>query len=189
MPRHILLHGFGGVAAIAMLIGFSGPSLAKSSYDMPDIPANLTAPGDSVLLFQLDARGVQIYVCESKPDDANTYVWTFKAPEAELLNVQGVVVGHHFAGPTWQGLDGSSVVGSAVEHADAPNAESIPWLLLEAKDHAGTGAFSTVSYVQRLETDGGIAPVEGCDANHAGKETRQPYEATYAFYYAPTPAS
>jgi hypothetical protein len=151
------------------------------------IPANLAAPPDSVHLFSLSARGVQIYTCEAKPDDATAYEWTFKAPEAELLNAEGVVVGQHFAGPTWQGLDGSAVVAKVQERADAPESGAIPWLLLEATEHTESGAFATITHIQRLDTVEGVAPGEGCDAAHAGAEAREPYEATYAFYYPAAP--
>jgi hypothetical protein len=100
-----------------------------------------------------------------------------------LFNARGEVVGNHFAGPTWQGQDGSGVVGAVVKRADAPSKNAIPWLLLEAKSHAGAGAFSTITHIQRLDTKGGIAPKKGCDATHVEKEVRVPYEATYAFYY------
>ena len=71
----------------------------------------------------------------------------------------------------------------SLARADAPSKNAIPWLLLEAKSHAGGGAFSTITHIQRLDTKGGVAPKKGCDATHAGEEVRVPYEATYAFYY------
>ena len=181
-----LLRGLGFFAAFAMMVGFAGSATAQGMYT-ESVPANLVPPDGSVLLFELQADGVQIYTCAAKPDDATAFVWTFKAPEAELINSQGIVAGHHFGGPTWEGFDGSSVVGNVLERADSPDAGSIPWLLLEAKDHAGTGAFSTITYVQRLDTVGGAAPADGCDSSHAGDEVRQPYQATYAFYYASAP--
>jgi hypothetical protein len=167
----------------------AGSATAQGTPTADDIPANLAPPAGSVLLFELRARGVQIYACEANPDDASAFVWTFKAPEAELFNRRGEVAGHHFAGPTWQGLDGSAVVGEVLERADSPDTGSIPWLLLEATEHAGTGAFSTITFIQRLDTVGGAAPAEGCDADHAGDEVRQPYEATYAFSYSSAPAT
>lgn len=39
-----------------------------------------------------------------------------------------------------------------------------------------------VSYIQRLETVGGLAPASGCDAEHVGAVLRVPYEAVYYFY-------
>jgi len=178
------------LAAIALLVGLAGSASAQGTpTTAEDVPANLAPPPGAVLLFELGARGVQIYACQAKPDDATAFVWTFQAPEAELLNRRGEVVGHHFAGPTWQGLDGSAVVGTVLERADSPDPGAIPWLLLEAKEHAGSGAFSTITYVQRLDTVGGTAPAAGCDADHAGEEVRQPYEATYAFFYPAAPAT
>jgi len=173
------------IVAALTLIGNLGRSATAQGTptSAQDIPPVLMPPASSVLLFELGARGVQIYACEAKPDDATSFVWTFQAPEAELINGRGEVVGKHFAGPTWQGQDGSAVVGAVLERADSPDPGAIPWLLLESKDHAGGGAFSTITHIQRLATAGGVAPSEGCDAAHAGAEVRAPYTATYAFYY------
>ena len=177
------------LVAIAVLVGLAGSATAQGTpATAENVPTNLAPPAGSVLVFELGARGVQIYACEADPDDATAFVWTFKAPEAELLNGRGEVVGQHFAGPTWQGHDGSAVVGTVLERADSPDAGSIPWLLLEATEHAGSGVFSTITHIQRLNTAGGAAPTEGCDADHAGDEVRSPYEATYAFYYPAAPA-
>jgi hypothetical protein len=178
------------VVALALLVSLAG---AVSSQSTPtsteDVPAILAPPANSVLLFSLGARGVQIYACEAKPDDATSFVWTFKAPEADLLNERGEVVGRHFAGPTWQGQDGSAVVAMVLERADAPEPGAIPWLLLAATEHTGSGVFATVTHIHRLVTVGGAAPSEGCDEAHAGEEVREPYEATYAFYYPAVPAT
>ncbi len=177
-------------ATLALIVGLAGAVTAKGRHshaqDKPalakEVPTDLTPPASAVLLFELGARGVQIYTCAAKQDDPASFVWTFKAPQAELFNARDEVVGSHFAGPTWQGQDGSSVVGRVVARADAPSKKAIPWLLLEAKSHAGAGAFSTITHIQRLDTKGGVAPSKGCDATHAGEEVRVPYKATYAFY-------
>jgi hypothetical protein len=177
-------------AALALIVGLAGAVTAKGRQShskgvalAKEVPPDLTPPASAVLLFELEARGDQIYTCAVKPQDPAAFVWTFKAPQAELFNARGEVVGSHFAGPTWQGQDGSGVVAAVVERADAPSKNAIPWLLLEAKSHAGGGAFSTITHIQRLDTKGGVAPSKGCDATHAGEEERVPYEATYAFYY------
>ena len=177
--------------ALALIVGLAGAVTAKGRHShangqsalAKEVPSELMPPASDVLLVELGARGVQIYTCAAKPEDPSAYVWTFKAPQAELFNTRGEVVGSHFAGPTWQGQDGSSVIGAVVARADAPSQKAIPWLLLEAKSHAGSGAFSTITHIQRLDTEGGVAPSDGCDATHAGDEVRVPYEATYAFYY------
>jgi hypothetical protein len=175
------------LALLTAIVLMGGPSGAASAQGTPTsaaaTPENLEPPAESVLLFALGARGVQIYTCAAKPEDSAAFVWTFKAPQAELFNARGEVVGSHFAGPTWQGQDGSAVVGKLVARADAPSKQAIPWLLLEAKSHAGGGAFSTITHIQRLDTKGGVAPSKGCDETHKREEARVPYEATYAFYY------
>lgn len=177
-------------AALALIVGLAGSVTAKGRHSnakgvtlAKEVPSDLTPPASAVFLFELGARGDQIYTCAAKPDDPNAFVWTFKAPQAELFNARGEVVGTHFAGPTWQGQDGSGVVGAVVARADAPSNNAIQWLLLEAKSHAGSGAFSTITHIQRLDTKGGVAPSKGCDATHEGEQVRVPYEATYAFYY------
>jgi hypothetical protein len=147
------------------------------------IPANLNVPDQNVQLFRTSAIGYQIYVCKAKADDPNIFEWTFKAPEAELRNEAGEKVGKHYAGPSWEGNDGSKVVGEVVERSNAPEASAIPWLLLKARANDGAGAFSTVTYVQRIETVGGIAPTEGCDRSTVDSERGVEYTATYTFYY------
>jgi hypothetical protein len=177
-------------AALAMIVGLTGAVTAKGRHShakgvalAKEVPSDLMPPVSAVLLFELGASGDQIYTCAAKPEDRTAFVWTFKAPRAELFNARGEVVGSHFAGPTWQGQDGSGVVGEVVARADAPSNNAIQWLLLKAKSHAGGGAFSTITHIQRLDTKGGVAPSKGCDATHVDKEVRVPYEATYAFYY------
>lgn len=177
------------VIALTLIVGLAGSVVAQGKpKGGMDIPPDLIPPASAVLLFDLGARGVQIYACEAKPDDPAVFVWTFKAPEAELLNARGEVVGRHFAGPTWQGTDGSAVVGAVLARVDAPRHNAIPWLLLEAKSHTGSGAFATITHIQRLSTEGGVAPKKGCDAAHTGATARVPYEATYTFSYPAAPA-
>jgi hypothetical protein len=148
------------------------------------VPENLRVPGQNVLLFKTLAAGTQVYVCKARADDPNQFAWTFKAPDAVLRNDVGEQVAKHYAGPSWEGNDGSTVMGEAVENAEAPDAASIPWLLLKAKRHDGSGVFSTVTYVQRLETVGGAAPTDGCDKSTVDAERGVEYTAVYVFYYS-----
>jgi hypothetical protein len=59
---------------------------------------------------------------------------------------------------------------------------AIPWLLLRATSHGGSGRMGDVTFVQRIRTSGGNAPPTGCDAQHAGSVARVPYRALYCFY-------
>ena len=59
---------------------------------------------------------------------------------------------------------------------------AIPWLLLRASSTTGTGVFTNVTYVQRLNTTGGVAPATGCGASTSGTDTSVAYTADYYFY-------
>jgi hypothetical protein len=138
-------------------------------------------PADAVLLLELAADGVQIYACETKDGRAE---WAFKAPEAMLFDRQGRQVGTHFGGPTWKLDDGSAVAGEVMARADAPEGGAIPWLLLRAKSHEGSGALSRVAYIRRADTKSGAAPKGGCDAGHVSQQARMRYSAIYQFFSA-----
>jgi hypothetical protein len=155
----------------------SSPKMSVS-----DVPEKLHVPAGNKLAFELHASGVQIYTCAPKKDDATKYEWAFKAPEAQLSELQGAAAGKHYAGPTWEAKDGSKIVGKLEQKLDAPGGSDIPWLLLSAKSHEGSGKFEKVSFIQRVDTNGGKAPAEGADAAHAGQEARVDYTATYLFY-------
>jgi hypothetical protein len=106
----------------------------------------------------------------------------FVAPEAELLDPQGRVIGKHGAGPYWEAMDGSRITGTVKARADAPEAGAIPWLLLVTKPNGQQGRFSNVSSVQRIHTMGGAAPAGGCNRGTAGTPARVAYTADYRFF-------
>jgi Protein of unknown function (DUF3455) len=111
-----------------------------------------------------------------------TYEWVFKAPEATLTAKSGAPVGKHYAGPTWEAVDGSTVVGEVKARDPGPSAAAIPWLLLAAKSHSGTGIFANARFIQRVATVGGNAPAGGCAESSLKNEARIPYTASYLFY-------
>jgi hypothetical protein len=137
-------------------------------------------PEGNLLAFALGAVGVQIYVCRA--DATGVFSWTFTAPEATLYGCGGEA-GTHYAGPTWEALDGSKVVAARVA-GHSPDPSAIPELLLQATAHEAAGLMANVTYIQRLETTGGLAPATGCDAGHLGEISRIDYTATYYFYRA-----
>lgn len=124
-------------------------------------------------------KGVQIYSCKASNGG---YAWSLKAPDASLQDAKGNVIGKHFAGPSWQATDGSTVVGEPLNVSPSPNAGAIAWIVLHAKSHTGDGAMANVQYIVRTRTEGGVAPASGCDASHAGAEVRVPYSAIYLFF-------
>lgn len=129
------------------------------------------------------ASGSQIYTCAAATD--GTYAWKLKAPEAELRDSQGTVIGRHFAGPTWQLKDGSKVTGKMTAKVDSPEKDSIPWLLITATSHSGNGALSRTTTIRRIHTKGGEPPAAAeCNASKQGSEAKSAYSADYFYQSA-----
>ena len=170
-------------AQIAALLSVHGCA-SGPVVPAPEVPAHLRPPAGQVLFLEALASGVQIYECASKPDQPSSYEWAFRAPEAALADRTGRPLGKHFAGPTWESPDGTSVIGEVKARDPGPDPSSIPWLLLSAKSNAGAGALSKTTSIQRVKTVGGVAPAEPCGTTNAKQVARVPYTATYYFYRA-----
>jgi hypothetical protein len=138
------------------------------------LPPALAAPGESAVVT-LHAEGAQVYECKAGSD--GKLVWAFREPIATLL-LDGKTVGRHYAGPNWEHVDGSAVVGKAVANVAAQTAGDIPWLKLEVTAHRGSGLLSGVTTVQRINTRGGVH-AGACDK--AGAFHSAPYAADYVF--------
>jgi uncharacterized protein DUF3455 len=176
----LLLTAAGCAATVESTEGVANASEALSNC-APQVPKELAVPAGNKLAFSADADGVQIYICQAGAD--GTPAWTLKAPDAKLFGKHGKLIGHHFAGPTWEAKDGSSVVGTKLA-AYTADPSAIPWLLLQATSHSGEGMMTDVTYIQRLETTEGLAPQSGCDSDHLGTTVNSDYTATYYFYAA-----
>jgi len=149
---------------------------AAIAQDLKTIPDNLRPTANESLKRVISAKGVQIYECRDQK-------WVFVAPEADLFDSRGNLVGRHYAGPTWEATgDGSKVLGSVKTRAEAPEGGAIPWLLLSTKSVGGNGYFSDVTSIQRVATHGGVAPGSGCP--HDGLVARVAYSADYYFFHA-----
>ena len=146
----------------------------------PPVPTIVQVPDGQTVMLKALGKGVQIYECKATAADPGKFEWSFKAPEADLTNKHGKKIAKHYAGPTWEATDGSKVVGE--KNAEAPRPGAVPWLLLQAKTHEGTGTFAKVTYIQRVDTEGGVAPAAGCDQAHVDTEARVDYKANYYFY-------
>jgi hypothetical protein len=147
-----------------------------------DVPPALQVPAGQKLTRMLHATGVQIYQCKASVKDPSRYAWIYQEPKADLSDRSGKDIARHYAGPTWEADDGSKVVADVVARVDAPKPNGIQWLLLRAKSNSGKGIFAKVQSIQRLNTIGGLAPPDSCDASHADQRTRVAYSADYYFY-------
>ncbi|HEY6146989.1 MAG TPA: DUF3455 domain-containing protein [Thermoanaerobaculia bacterium] len=170
----------GSYSVVAILSGCASSPAVRP----PDAPEALRPPAEQVLALEVTATGAQIYECSANKDQPERFEWVFKAPEAELFDRTGRKVGKHYAGPTWESTDGSTVVGDVKARDAGPDPNAIPWLLLSAKSTSGSGVFSRIQSIQRLHTVGGKAPTGPCTRDNAQQVARSPYKAAYYFYAA-----
>ena len=148
--------------------------LAVSAKAQTPLPDTIAAPGETVVLT-VHAEGAQVYECKAGAD--GKFTWAFREPIATLL-VDGKTIGRHYAGPNWEHIDGSAVVGKVTGNAPGATSDDIPWLKLQVVSSRGSGVLSGVTTVQRINTKGG--KFEGaCDK--AGSFKSAPYSAEYVF--------
>lgn len=74
----------------------------------------------------------------------------------------------------------SKVVGARVA-GETVGATAIPWLLLRKVTAEGPGVLGRTTYVQRVNTTGGLAPA--APPTQVGEEARVPYTADYYFFH------
>lgn len=149
----------------------------------PAVPAALKPADNEKEAFTWHAIGTQIYEC--KAGEQGKMGWVFVAPEAELFNARNEKVGTHGAGPHWTALDGSKTIGTVKARSNGQRAADIPWLLLAAKSAGTPGKMANVTSVQRINTEGGNAPANGCStAADAGKRVKEGYTSDYVYFVA-----
>jgi len=145
-----------------------------TAFAQTTLPDAIAATGETIVLT-LHAEGAQVYECKGGSD--GKLAWAFREPIATLL-LDGKTVGRHYAGPNWEHIDSSAVVGKAVGNAPGATPNDIPWLKLTVTSGRGTGILSGVTTVQRINTSGG--KLEGaCDK--PGTYRNAPYSADYVF--------
>ena len=157
---------------------------ALDNNNGPELPAqcgSIAVQEGNKLSFHVYARGVQVYKW-----NIITQTWDFVAPVASLFaeeNFHGEV-GSHYVGPHWESKSGSKVKGERVQGTGCtPDPTAIEWLLLRGKEADGPGIFKGTTFIQRVNTTGGLRPtLTGLVADEL-KEV--PYTAEYYFYRAP----
>lgn len=177
-PRRMLMAGLVVLAAL-----LTTPHVAHAKQITPDVdvPAELQVPEGNSLFMVGHAVGVQIYGCTASTSGT---AWTLLAPRADLYGDNGKLIATHFGGPTWQANDGSWVVGKK-EAAVIVDRTAIAWLKLSAASKAegpDGDRLAGTTFVQRLNTAGGLPPASGCDTTSVGTQAEVPYTADYYFW-------
>ena len=164
---------------LAGLVACGHDARSGAAPQPPVVPDALRVGLHEAVVASASAQGSQIYECAASDSG---FAWKLVGPDAVLTDAAGAPMGKHYAGPTWEALDGSKVVGALVRKVDSPASGAVPWLLLSAKSTEGKGRFANVTSIQRVDTEGGVAPSTGCEAPQLGVRKSVPYRATYYFY-------
>jgi hypothetical protein len=159
---------------IPLFAGFLVLPLPAGAQVSAPLPAAIAAPGEKTVAT-FHAEGAQIYECKAGSDGKLT--WQAREPIATLL-LNGETVGRHYAGPSWEHVDGSAVAAKVAARAPGATPNDIPWLRLEVTTQRGNGMLYGVTTVQRINTRGGVAQGP-CDG--AGAYQSVPYSADYVF--------
>lgn len=169
--------------ATSLLVACSSMHKAQM-YSQADLPAAVQVPAGNKVALETVGMGEITYQCNAKKDAADQFEWVFAGPDAKLNDRSGKQVGKYYGPPaTWESLDGSKLTGTQVAVAPS-SAGNIPNQLVKANPASGSGAMTGVTYIQRVNTLGGVAPATVCAASNAGTKQTVKYQADYIFYKA-----
>jgi len=170
-------------AAAAALVGCAGPMTMKS-FDQAMLPPAVQVPAGNKVAMETVGVGEITYECRAKANAPAEFEWVFVGPDARLMDRSGKQVGKYFGPPaTWENMDGSKVTATQVAVAPAM-AGSIPYQLVKANPAMGAGMMTGTTYIQRVATQGGVAPAIACAAANMGARQVVKYQADYIFYRA-----
>jgi hypothetical protein len=202
ITRRVLLVACTTALAVGFMVSLSQPAHAQN-ITPPPVPEGIQVEAGNKAFLLGRAVGTQNYVCSPcDPTKANCplgIAFTLFTPQATLFNDHGEQLTTHFFSPnpvehgiiraTWQDSRDTSTVWASLVNSAVVRADSIAWLLLNVKD-TGTQAGPTggdrltkTTFIQRLNTFGGLAPSTGCFSQmDLGHQAFVPYRADYFFY-------
>ena len=162
----------------------SGPDMMKPMFDQTALPAPVQVPAGHKVAWETVGVGQITYECRAKAGASDAFEWVFVGPDAKLMDRSGKPVGKYYGPPaTWEGMDGVKLTATQV--AVAPNGTgNIPLQLVKANPAMGMGAMQGVTYIQRVATQGGVAPAVACTATNAGQKQVVKYQADYIIWKA-----
>src|SRR5262245_25858056 len=207
--RRILPIACATALAVAFTVSLSQPAHA-GRVTPPPVPSDIQVPEGNIAFLEGHGEGTQNYICLPCPNpttpaalcpDTSGFAWLLFTPQATLFKDNDKQLTTHFFSPnpfendtiraTWQHSRDTSVVwgGKAIPSSD-PNfvaKDTIPWLLLPMagvqEGPTGGDTLTATSFIQRLNTAGGLAPSTGCsEPADVGAKAFVPYTADYFFY-------
>ncbi len=187
LSRIATLAGTVSAAALLAACGSMGMSASSSgmAFSQASLPASIQVPAGNKVAWETVGKGDITYECKDKANMPGQVEWTFVGPDAKLMDRSGKQVGKYYGPPaTWEANDGSKL--TATQLAVAPStAGALPYQLVKANPAMGSGALTGVTYIQRVNLTGGVAPANmACTMANKGQKTTVPYQADYIFYKA-----
>ena len=172
----------GAAAALTACGSMSSP--AAPAFNQSSLPATVQVPAGQRIAMETVGAGDITYECRAKKDMPSAFEWVFVGNDAKLMDRSGKVVGRYYGPPaTWESNDGSKVTATQLAVAPA-SAGNIPLQLVKANPAMGMGAMQGVTYIQRVATQGGVAPAVACTAANAGQKQVVKYQADYIIWKA-----
>jgi hypothetical protein len=169
---------------LALTACASGPAMAPkmAAFSQDGLPAAVQVPAGHKVAMETVGVGQITYECRAKKDMAGQFEWIFLGPDAKLMDRMGKQVGKYYGPPaTWESMDGSKLTATQLAVSPAV-AGSIPLQLVKANPAMGMGAMQGVSHIQRVATQGGVAPAMACDPATVGSKQIVNYQADYIFW-------
>jgi hypothetical protein len=205
MTRYILTAA--RVAVVGLMITTGVRAAHAEDITVPSIPDNLNVDDGNEVFLVGHGVGTQNYVCVPSTTSASGFAFSLFTPEATLFNKEGKQLITHFFSPnsdptvkppeagtirvTWEdSRDSSRVWAMLLEQSlDARfvQKDAVAWLKLQTVGvdvgTTGQGRLTKVTFIQRLNTAGGLAPASGCSTfEDLGRRAFVPYSADYFFY-------
>jgi hypothetical protein len=169
----------------------------------PPMPENIQVPAGNELYMVGNAVGTQNYIC--LPAASGGVAFKLFTPQATLFddkNNKKQIMTHFFSPnpaesgtirAAWEDSKESSMVWGKVNEGHSstdPNfvaPGAIAWLLVTVvgsqEGPIGGNALAETTFIQRLNTSGGVAPSTGCaSTTDIGNQAFVPYMTDYFFY-------
>lgn len=186
-----------GVTALGMALMLALPQTAHAqAVTPPPVPTDIQVPEGNEAFLLGRGVGTQNYVCVPSPSIGHVD-WVLFTPQATLFSDLGEQLTTHFASPnpdepgivrvTWEDSRDTSTVWAQATGIAMVSPTAIPWVRLQVVGRAvgptgGNTLFET-TFIQRVNTVGGVAPPTGCNLpTDLGHKAFVPYTADYFFF-------
>ena len=203
--RHILTVAC--VAAFGLMVTTGVRAAHADEIRVPEVPFELKVEDGNIVFLVGHGVGTQNYVCAPSTTSMTGVAFSLFTPQATLLDDAGGQLITHFFSPnddphvlppehgtirvTWEDSRDTSRVWAFLFQQSTDERfvrkDAVAWLLLKesgvAAGPTGGDRLTKVTFIQRLNTVGGLAPASGCNSiGDLGRRAFVPYSADYFFY-------